>query len=150
MTIFYHLMFISASLYVTDFYCHTTNADISRTVVHAVGDEREAGPCLTTATWRCRKNFSQWERSFLWKLRFHWLKGLRQRQIAVVRQGSGTPHIQYPGSVLFTGWFQYWRWEYINALYVPNKNNKMALHVVYREIIKITMIRKRNDRFYWK
>ena len=46
-----------------------------------------SGPCLTTATWRCRKNFSQWERSFLWKLRCHWLKGLRQRQIAVVRQG---------------------------------------------------------------
>ena len=44
------------------------------------------GPCFTTATWRCRKNFSQWERSFRWKLRCHWLKGLRQRQIAVVRQ----------------------------------------------------------------
>ena len=46
-----------------------------------------AGPCLTTATWRCRKNFSQWECSFLWKLRCHWLEFLRQRQIAVVRQG---------------------------------------------------------------
>ena len=46
-----------------------------------------AGPYLTTATWRCRENFSQWERSFLWKLRCHWLKGLRQRKIAVVRQG---------------------------------------------------------------
>ena len=48
------------------------------------------GPCLTTATWCCRKNFSQWECSFLWKLRCHWLKGLRQRQIAVVRQRPGT------------------------------------------------------------
>ena len=47
------------------------------------------GPCLTTATWCCRKNFSQWERSFLWKLRYHWLKRLRQRQITVVRQGPG-------------------------------------------------------------
>ena len=45
-------------------------------------------PCLTTATWRCRKNFSQWECSFHWKLRCHWLEFLRQRQIAVVRQGS--------------------------------------------------------------
>ena len=35
------------------------------------------GPCLTTAAWRCHKNFSQW------------LKGLRQRQIAAVRQGPG-------------------------------------------------------------
>ena len=47
-----------------------------------------AGPSLTTATWRCRKYFSQWERSFLWKLCYHWLRGLRQRQIALVRQGQ--------------------------------------------------------------
>ena len=46
-----------------------------------------AGPCLTTVTWRCRKNFSQWERSFQRKLGCHWLKGLWQHQIAVVRQG---------------------------------------------------------------
>ena len=44
-------------------------------------------PRFTTATWRCRKNFSQWERSFHWKLRCHWLEFLRQ--IAVVRQGPG-------------------------------------------------------------
>ena len=44
---------------------------------------------LTTATWRCRKNFSQWERSCLWKLRYHWLKDLPQLQIDVVRQGPG-------------------------------------------------------------
>ena len=48
------------------------------------------GPCLTTATRRCRKNFSQWERSFHWKLRCHWLEFLRQRQIAAVTQGPGT------------------------------------------------------------
>ena len=47
----------------------------------------EPGPCLTTATWRCCKNLSQWERSFHWKLRCHWLEFLRQCQIAVVRQG---------------------------------------------------------------
>ena len=47
------------------------------------------GPCLTSATWRCRKNFSQWECSFHWKLRCHWLEFLQQRQIAVVRQGPG-------------------------------------------------------------
>ena len=47
------------------------------------------GPCLTTAKWRCRKNCSQWERSFLWKLRCHWLEFLRQCQIAVVRQSPG-------------------------------------------------------------
>ena len=45
------------------------------------------GPCLTTAIWRCRKNSSQWQRRFQWKLHFHWLKFLRQRHVAVVRQG---------------------------------------------------------------
>ena len=48
------------------------------------------GPCLTTAIWRCRKPFSQWHRSFQRKLRSHWLKFLRQRHVAVVRQGPGT------------------------------------------------------------
>ena len=50
---------------------------------------RITGPCCTIVTCRCPKNFSQWERSFLWKLRCHWLKSLQQRQIAVVWQGSG-------------------------------------------------------------
>ena len=52
---------------------------------------KDAGPCLTTATWRCRKNFSQWECSFHWKRRCHWLEFLRQHQIAVVRQGPVLP-----------------------------------------------------------
>ena len=29
------------------------------------------GPCLTTAIWRCRKHFSQWQRSFQRKLHSH-------------------------------------------------------------------------------
>ena len=45
------------------------------------------GACITTVTRHCHKNFSQWEHSFQRKLRYHWLKGLRQRQIAVIRQG---------------------------------------------------------------
>ena len=48
------------------------------------------GPCHTTVPWRCRKNFSQWECSFHWKLRCHWLEFLWQRQISVVRQGPVT------------------------------------------------------------
>ena len=31
-------------------------------------------PCITTANWRCRKFFSQWQHSFEWKLCSHWLK----------------------------------------------------------------------------
>ena len=38
----------------------------------------KTGPCFTTATWRCRKNFSQWECSFHWKLCCHWLEFWRR------------------------------------------------------------------------
>ena len=41
-------------------------------------------PCVLL---RCRKNFSQWQRSFQWKLRSHWLKFLRQHHIAVFSTG---------------------------------------------------------------
>ena len=36
------------------------------------------GPCITNVIATRRKNFSQWESSFLWKLRCHWLKFLRR------------------------------------------------------------------------
>ena len=45
---------------------------------------------LAAAIWRCRNPFSQWQRSFRRKLRSHWLKFLRQRHVAVVRQGPVT------------------------------------------------------------
>ena len=38
---------------------------------------------------RLGKNFSQWESSFLWKLRFHWLKFLRRVAKTLVIQGPG-------------------------------------------------------------
>ena len=47
------------------------------------------GSCITAAIWRCRKNFSQSQRSFQWKLRSHWLKFLRQRYVALVKKGPG-------------------------------------------------------------
>ena len=65
------------------------NTLISHQMLQLSSEKQSPGPCLTTATWRCRKNFSQWEGSFLWKLCCHWLKGLRQRQIAVLRQTQG-------------------------------------------------------------
>ena len=58
------------------------------------GDILSLEPCLTTATWR-RKNFSQCECSFLWKLHRHWLKSLRPRQMAVVRQDPGHQQAWY-------------------------------------------------------
>ena len=45
-------------------------------------------PCITNVIATCRKNFSQWERSFLWKLRCHWLKFLRRVAKNVSNTGS--------------------------------------------------------------
>ena len=39
--------------------------------------------------WRRRNPFSQWQRSFQWKLRSHWLKVLRQRHVTVIIQSTG-------------------------------------------------------------
>ena len=47
------------------------------------------GPCITNVIATCRKNFSQWESSFLWKLRYHWLKFLRRVAKTLVIQGPG-------------------------------------------------------------
>ena len=47
----------------------------------------DAGPCITNVIATCRKNFSQWESSFLWKLRCHWLKFLRRVAKTLVIQG---------------------------------------------------------------
>ena len=46
-------------------------------------------PCITNVIATCRKNFSQWESSFLWKLRCHWLKFLRRVAKPLVIQGPG-------------------------------------------------------------
>ena len=77
------------------FYCliSTYYSNTNYTKHHA-----DAGPCLTTAIWRCRKNSSQWQRSFQWKLRSHRLKFLRQRHVAGVRQGPGCGprHLRIP------------------------------------------------------
>ena len=53
---------------------------------------RSPGPCITNVIATCRKNFSQWESSFLWKLRCHWLKFLRRVAKTLVIQGPGSLH----------------------------------------------------------
>ena len=66
---------------------HSHEPDSMHPVLLDCESERgNAGTCITTAIWCCHKTFGQWQRSFHWKLRCHWLKGLR-RQIAVVIQG---------------------------------------------------------------
>ena len=66
------------------------SADINRLcwlrtkkITHLAGP----GPCITNVIATCRKNFSQWESSFLWKLRCHWLKFLRRVAKTLVIQG---------------------------------------------------------------
>ena len=54
---------------------------------------RGPGPCITNVIATCRKNFSQWESSFLWKLRYHWLKFLRRVAKTLVIQGPVTPKV---------------------------------------------------------
>ena len=44
------------------------------------------GPCITNVFATCRKNFSQWHRSFQRKLRSHWPKILRHVAITLVIQ----------------------------------------------------------------
>ena len=58
---------------------------------HIFGDP---GPCITNVIATCRKNFSQWESSFLWKLRCHWLKFLRRVAKTLVIQGPGEQFMQ--------------------------------------------------------
>ena len=55
--------------------------------VYNIGPGPQPGPCITNVIATCRKNFSQWESSFLWKLRCHWLKFLRRVAKTLVIQG---------------------------------------------------------------
>ena len=57
------------------------------------------GPCITTAVWCSCKNFSQWQCSFRWKLRSHWLKLLWQHHVALVIQGPGS-HTRLIGRIM--------------------------------------------------
>ena len=61
-------------------------------MVAATWSAKWPGPCITNVIATCRKNFSQWERSFLWKLRCHWLKFLRRVAKTLVIQGPVTSH----------------------------------------------------------
>ena len=58
------------------------------------------GPCITNVIATCRNNFSQWESSFLWKLRCHWLKFLRRV--------AKTSVIQGPVPYIARLWWRYW------------------------------------------
>ena len=72
----------------------------------------DTGPCLTAAIWRRRKNSSQWQRSFQWKLHSHWLKFLRQRHVAVVRQGPAG-FLCHPATALETAASPTYEWCFI-------------------------------------
>ena len=78
-----------------------TNANLAKVqdlpnifLKEAQSDHRHqsAGPCITNVFATCRKNFSQWHRSFQRKLRSHWLKFLRHVTITLVIQDPGPGH----------------------------------------------------------
>ena len=74
--------------------CSTPNPCLNQylLILPVTGDfpSYRPGPCITNVIATCRKNFSQWESSFLWKLRFHWLKFLRRVAKTLVIQGPVT------------------------------------------------------------
>ena len=67
-------------------HCYTTWAYVFYMCMVTI---HNTGPCITNVIATCRKNFSQWESSFLWKLRCHWLKFLRRVAKTLVIQGPG-------------------------------------------------------------
>ena len=62
---------------------------IGQIYLENIANHDSPGPCITNVIATCRKKFSQWERSFLWKLRCHWLKFLRHVAKTLVIQGPG-------------------------------------------------------------
>ena len=66
-------------------------------------------PCITSATRRCCTNLSQWQRSFHWKLRCHWLKGVllsdrwNTRSWSFVRHDDVIKWKYFPSSCPFVG-----------------------------------------------
>ena len=82
------------------------------------------GSCITNVIATCRKIFSQWERSFLWKLRCHWLKFLRHVAKRLVIQG---PELLIPVIVfmhLLPGSFLVWCRLIANCLPLGTKSLK--------------------------
>ena len=67
-------------------------------LVHIMAWHRP-GPCITNVIATCRKNFSQWESSFLWKPQCHWLKFLRRVAKTLVIQGPGDAYMRHYGEM---------------------------------------------------
>ena len=77
------------------------------------------GPCITNVIATRRNNFSQWEHSFLWKLRCHWLKFLRRVAKTLVIQGPALSHC----------------WEMIeNAIYF------LCFHMLFSITVKVSCV----------
>ena len=96
-------IFVSMKIHVPFISCHFTEA--------------KPGPCLTTATWRCRNNFSQWECSFLWKLHCHWLKGLWQHQVTVVLRQGPVSGLNKMADIWHTTFSNAYSWKKMFALW---------------------------------
>ena len=63
-----------STLIVTDHQCYRAIKSLKTTVHSNTIDTYNTRPRIINVTATRRKNLSQWERSFLWKLRCHWPK----------------------------------------------------------------------------
>ena len=82
-----------STLIVTDHQCYRAIKSLQTTVHSNTIDTYNStiqGPANTNVAATCRKNLSQWERSFLWKLRCHWPK--------IPRRAAKTLAIEDPGA----------------------------------------------------
>ena len=104
------------------------------------------GPCITNVIATCRKNFSQWERSFLWKLRCHWLKFLRRVSKTLVIQGpvvwSFGVFLRVSLNKLFN---KQSSWQRFETPWLPcnwrhyNDNVTILLHIIYNDNVTILL-----------
>ena len=65
------------------------------TIGKIYGIRKDTESCITTVICRCCDPLSQWQRRFQWKLCSHWLKVLRQHQIAMATWYSHTVETHY-------------------------------------------------------
>ena len=79
-----------STLIVTDHQCYRAIKSLQTTVHSNTIDTYNTGPRITNVIATRRKNFSQRERSFLWKLRCQWPKP--------PRRAAKTPATQDPGA----------------------------------------------------
>ena len=104
---------------------------------------------LLTAIWRCRNSFSQWQRSFQWKLRCYWLKssdnrpnGLYHSDLALASVAANRCAWYSKESCAFNGTKRLWHHhiaELIQALQ-PHRHSRTA-PVIHADPVLVNVCR---------